>query len=290
METRRNQQTIARPAAVEGFGYWSGRDVRVEFRPAPQDTGVVFVRSDLAGAPRIAASIAQRTEAQRRTNLVNGAAAVEMIEHIMAALAGLQIDNCEVWVDQPEMPGVDGSSQPFVAALVAAGTVRQEALRAQCVIGEVIRLGSAKSWIEVQPVDAPATILAYELDYGPDSPIGRQRRELRLSPETFRRELADSRTFLLRAEAEALLAQGLGNRATLRDLLVFDVGGPIDNHLRHADECVRHKLLDLVGDLAMAGCDLIGRFVAYRSGHQLNAELVRTILAQAAEREVKRCA
>jgi len=290
METRRNQQTIARPAAVEGFGYWSGRDVRVEFRPAPQDTGVVFVRSDLAGAPRIAASIAQRTEAQRRTNLVNGAAAVEMIEHIMAALAGLQIDNCEVWVDQPEMPGVDGSSQPFVAALVAAGTVRQEALRAQCVIGEVIRLGSAKSWIEVQPVDAPATILAYELDYGPDSPIGRQRRELRLSAETFRRELADSRTFLLRAEAEALLAQGLGNRATLRDLLVFDVGGPIDNHLRHADECVRHKLLDLVGDLAMAGCDLIGRFVAYRSGHQLNAELVRTILAQAAEREVKRCA
>lgn len=290
METRRNQQTIARPAVVEGFGYWSGRDVRVEFRPAAAGTGVVFVRRDLPGAPRIEASITRRTEAQRRTNLCCGPVVVEMIEHVMAALAGLQIDNCEVWVDQQELPGCDGSSLPFVEALVAAGAVMQSPFRARRVIREVLRLGTAKSWIEAHPSPSGITELDYELDYGSDTAIGRQRRHVVLTPATFRTELADSRTFLLRAEAEVLLEQGLGRRATIHDLLVFDADGPIDNRLRHPDECVRHKLLDLVGDLAMAGCDLIGRFVAYRSGHQLNAEMVRTILARDPQEELKHCA
>ncbi len=129
MYATRKQQTIAAPVTTEGVGYWSGEDVRVEFCPAPVDTGIVFVRADLPGAPRIPATVQHRVEMPRRTTLRCGEAGVEMVEHVMAALAGLQIDNCEVWVDRPEMPGCDGSCLPFVEALRAAGVMPQEGLR-----------------------------------------------------------------------------------------------------------------------------------------------------------------
>ncbi len=112
MDVTRNQRTLRSTAAIEGIGYWSGRDVRVEFRPAAPHTGIVFVRSDLPGRPRIPAVVANRIEMPRRTVLSSGGVAVEMVEHIMAALAGMHVDNCEVWVDQPEMPGCDGSRRP----------------------------------------------------------------------------------------------------------------------------------------------------------------------------------
>ena len=198
----------------------------------------------------------------------------------MAALAGLQIDNCQVWVDRPEMPGCDGSCLPFVEALCAAGIVPQDAVRRRHVIGRTIRLGNAESWIEARPCRSGQTILKYDLDYGSGNPIGRQSLEVSLSPRHFHMNLAPSRTFMLEAEAAAMKARGLGQRATCKDLLVFGSRGPIDNQLRFPDECVRHKLADMVGDLALAGCDLVGRFVAFRSGHRLNAELVRAIVAQ----------
>lgn len=295
MVPTRNQQTIAAPVAVEGVGYWSGRDVRVEFRPAPADTGVVFVRCDLPGCPPVAAHVSNRYETPLRTTLRSGEASVEMIEHIMAALAGLRVDNCEVRVDQPEMPGCDGSSLPFVEALDMAGIVAQDAVRRQRIVREAIRLGTAESWIEARPCAAGSAILQYELDFGGGSSIGRQSLEVSLSPTVFRRGLAASRTFLLERQAAALREKGLGRRATCKDLLVFGPDGPIDNQLRFPDECVRHKLLDMIGDLAMAGCDLIGRFVAFRSGHRLNAEMVQAILAREEAREeaqenLKRCA
>lgn len=265
--------------------------MRVEFRPAAAQTGIVFVRADLPGCPRIAATVEHRVEVPRRTVLCHGEVGVEMIEHIMAALAGLQIDNCEVWVDQAEMPGCDGSCLPFVETLSTAGIVEQNVLRQWMVIRRTIRLGNAESWIEVSPCCSGQTILSYELDYGADNPIGRQSLEVSLSPRHFHIKLAPSRTFMLEAEAEAMKAQGLGQRATYKDLLVFGPGGPIGNQLRFPDECVRHKLADMVGDLALAGCDLIGRFAAYRSGHQLNTELVRAIVAQGKiQKELKRCA
>ncbi len=291
MYATRNQRTIAAPAATAGVGYWSGHDVRVEFHPAPVDSGVVFVRVDLSGCPRIPATIGHRVEVPRRTALRSGDARVEMIEHVMAALAGLQIDNCEVRVDRPEMPGCDGSCLPFVEAIRAAGIVQQEGVRRQHVIGRTIRLGNQESWIEARPCCSRKTILQYELDFGSGNPIGRQSLEISLSPRRFHMNLAPSRTFMLEAEAAAMKAQGLGQRATCQDLLVFGSGGPIDNQLRFPDECVRHKLADMVGDLALAGCDLIGRFVAFRSGHRLNAELVRAIVAQAQIQEkLNRCA
>lgn len=291
MYTARNQRTIAAPAVVRGVGYWSGEDVRVEFRAAPADTGIVFVRGDLPNAPRIPATVEHRIEMPRRTVLQRGDASVEMIEHIMAALVGLQVDNCEIWVDRTEMPGCDGSCLPFVEAIKAVGIVEQNAVRRQQVIRRTIRLGGPESWVEARPCCSGQTVLKYELDYGSGNSIGRQSLEVSLSPRHFHMNLAPSRTFVLESEAAAMKAQGLGQRATFKDLLVFGANGPIGNPLRFPDECVRHKLADLIGDLALAGCDLIGRFTAFRSGHRLNAELVRAIVAEGkAQEEQKRCA
>lgn len=288
MEARRNQRTLSATAAIAGIGYWSGRDVRVEFRPAGPGQGIVFVRSDLPGCPRIPAVVANRIEAQRRTVLRCGGASVEMVEHIMAALAGMHVDNCQVWVDQPEMPGCDGSARAFVAAIQEAGIAQQEAPRELFVVREVIRLGDEQCWIEARPAAGGKTTIHYELDYGGGSPIGRQSLEVTLSPRYFHVGLASSRTFMLQHEAAALQARGLGQRTTFNDLLVFDGEGPIGNALRFPDECVRHKILDMVGDFALAGCDLAGRFVACRSGHRLNAELVRAMLESSGA--LKRCA
>lgn len=291
MHGSRNQRTIAKPAAVCGIGYWSGQDVRVEFHPAEADTGIVFVRQDLPACPRIPALIAHRTETPLRTTLQCGQAGVDMIEHIMAALAGLRIDNCEVRVDSREMPGCDGSSLPFVEAIDEAQIVPQSAVRREITIEQIIRCGDENSWVEARPCCCEQSILQFELDYGSGNPIGRQTFEISLSPESFREQLAASRTFMLEAEARALQAKGLGRRTSIKDLLVFGQYGPLDNQLRWDDECVRHKLVDMVGDLALAGCDLVGRFVAYRSGHRLNAELLREICSEAVERDsLQRCA
>ena len=291
MFTPRKQRTLAGTAVVEGFGYWSSRDVRLEFRPAPVDSGIVFVREDLDDSPRIPADVAHRVEVPRRTTLQCGEARVDMVEHVMATLAGLRIDNCEVWTDEPEMPGCDGSSEAFVQALNATGTVTQSADRPLRIIDRVIHLGDETSWVEARPPVSPCQMVKYHLDYGPQSPIGSQSQQVAVSPEAFCGELSAARTFLLQEEAEWLRSQGLGHRATFADLLVFGPDGPIDNQLRFSDECVRHKLLDMVGDLALAGCDLLGHFVAYRSGHSLNAELVRAIQAECAiALEYRRCA
>jgi UDP-3-O-acyl N-acetylglucosamine deacetylase len=291
MYSTRKQRTLVAPIKIEGVGYWSGRDVKVEFRPAPAGSGIVFVRRDWPGSPPIAACIKNRTETPLRTTLQAGNVNVEMIEHIMSALAGMQIDNCEIRVDQPEMPGMDGSSLPFVEAFQAAGIVEQDAVREQKIIRRVIRQGNEQSWIEARPCCSGKMILQYELDYGSGNPIGRQSLEISLSPRYFHMNLAPSRTFMMESEANALKEQGLGQRVTCKDLLVFDGKGPIDNQLRFPDECVRHKMVDMVGDLALAGCDLIGHFIAFRSGHRLNAELVQKILGvEEAKETIKRCA
>jgi UDP-3-O-acyl N-acetylglucosamine deacetylase len=276
----RQQFTLAEPVHVEGFGYWSGEDVRVEFRPASPDSGIVFVRSDLEQSISIAAAVGNRVEVPRRTTLVSDGASVEMVEHVLASLAGLQIDNCEVWVNRAEMPGCDGSSQPFIEALTSVERVALPALRECLVITTSTRVGNDECWVEAGPDPTGKLSLKYILDYGDQGPIGRQTLDVCLSPHAFCTELAAARTFLLEAEAEWLRQQGLGERVTCTDLLVFDDQGPVGNTLRFRDECVRHKTLDLVGDLALAGCDIQGRITAYRSGHRLNAQLVRELLRQ----------
>lgn len=275
----RRQRTLARAAAVSGIGYWSADDVRVEFRPAPENSGITFIRGDLSSAPRIPAALASRSDAARRTNLVAGEGRVEMVEHILAPLYALGIDNCEVWVDACEMPGCDGSSRDYLEALDKAGIVEQSAPRRQLKIQQHIRLGNDNAWIEARPATGEGLTVQVRLDFRHAAAIGRQQITRQVTPEIFRSDLASARTFILKSEADALLLQGMCRRTTYRDLLVFDEAGPIDNPLRFPDECVRHKALDLVGDLALAGCDIHGQVTASCAGHRMHAELVQALLA-----------
>lgn len=287
----RKQQTIARAVSVQGFGYWSGLDIHVEFRPAPVNSGWVFVRTDLADQPELLVHVKHRADAMRRTTLAVGTASVEMIEHICAALVGLQIDNCEIRVDRAEMPASDGSSWEFVGALLEAGIVQQSLARQCLQVTKATRVGDETSWIEAHPDSRPGLTVCYELDYPNCQSIGKQQIEVNLTPHRFVKELAPARTFLLEEEAKWLRQQGLGARVSYQNLLVFGEDGPIDNKLRFADECVRHKALDVVGDLALAGCDIQGRIVAHRSGHKLNAELVQALLsAKEAEQRQRKSA
>lgn len=273
---------------MDGFGYWSGRDVHVEFRPASIGSGIVFVRADLPSNPRVSASVRNRVDVPRRTSLCDGRARVDMVEHILAALSALKIDNCEVWVNNPEMPGCDGSSLPFVVALDDAGVEPQDASCEPLRIAEVVRVGDKRSWVEARPSSGDDLTVECRIDFGPTGPIARQSLRIVVTAESFRQELSAARTFILEQEAQWLRSQGLGTRVTCRDLLVFDERGPIDNPLRFTDECVRHKTLDVVGDLALAGRELVGHFVAHCSGHRLNAELVRTVLSQSVENRLLR--
>lgn len=287
----RNQRTIAQSVCVEGFGYWSGQDIQVEFRPAPPGTGRVFVLEKPGRTPvLLPATIDARIDAQRRTILEVGTARVEMIEHVLAALAALEVDNCEIWVDAEEMPGCDGSSNAFVDAIEAVGLVDQPLPIDPLVVRQAIRAGDDKKWIEAQPSPTGQFSIEYHLDYGPGNAIGRQSFAAVITSEQFRYELAPARTFVLAQEADAMQAQGKGTRVTSQDILIFDQEGPRDNPLRFADECVRHKILDVVGDLALAGRPLIGHFVAHCSGHQLNGDLVGGLLKQEATQQRRRSA
>jgi UDP-3-O-acyl N-acetylglucosamine deacetylase len=281
MPVARRQCTLARPVSVAGFGYFSGRDVQVEFWPAAENAGITFVRHDIGPAARVPALAVLRVDAPRRTNLELNGIRVEMVEHVLAALAGLRVDNCEVWVDAPEMPGCDGSARAFVEALDAAGIVEQRSAVRQIVVGSTLRVGGEDRWIEAQPPRSAGLSIAFELDYGPQTAIGRQTYAIDLTPDAFRRELASCRTFILNEVAQAMLAEGRGQRVTPHDLLIFGAHGPIDNALRFPDECVRHKLLDVVGDLALTGCEIVGHVVACRTGHQLHAELAKRLLEHA---------
>ncbi|MCI0491720.1 MAG: UDP-3-O-acyl-N-acetylglucosamine deacetylase [Planctomycetes bacterium] len=281
MPVARRQRTVARPTAVSGYGYFSGRDVRVEFWPASEGAGICFVRHDLGPAAWVPAAVEFRIDVPRRTTLERNGVRVEMVEHVLAALAGMRVDNCEVWVNAAEMPGCDGSSRPFVEAINAVGVMEQRAPARQVVVERPVRVGDQDAWIEAQPSRTAGLSVSFELDFGPADPIGRQVYALDITPDSFSRELAPCRTFIPEKEAQAMLAQGVGQRVTPRDLLIFGPHGPIDNTLRFADECARHKALDVVGDLALTGCEVVGHVVAYRSGHRLHAELAKRLMDQA---------
>lgn len=276
----RPQRTLRRPARVTGVGYWSGRDVRVTLEPAAAGSGIAFIRDDLPGRPVIPATVASREEASSRTNLASGAARIEMVEHVLSALAGLGVDTCLVRVDAEELPGLDGSSRAFVDAVDAAGVVDLATSVVPLVVESVVRVGDDSSWVEASPPRCDGLSVEYELDYGP-GPIGRQILGMSITPDAYRRELAAARTFLPADDAERLRAAGRGLVATTCDLLVFGPAGPIGNTLRWPDECVRHKVLDIVGDLSLAGRPIHAHIRACRSGHRLNGALAARLVAAA---------
>lgn len=276
----RMQRTICQPVAVQGIGYWSGRPVKVEFRPAPADSGITFVRDDLGPAARVPARAEYRINVPRRTNLNCQGVQVDMVEHILATLAGLQIDNCDVGVDQVEMPGCDGSALEFVKAIASVSNIEQSREVSRLEITETVRHTFGDTWIEARPSHTGDYTVQFELDYPSDPVIGHQMAHFAVTPDEFRREIAPCRTFVLQREAEDLVRRGLGTQVTPHDLLVFDSCGPVDNQLRFTNECARHKLLDVIGDMALTGCEIVGQIVAYRSGHRLHAALAEELTAR----------
>jgi UDP-3-O-[3-hydroxymyristoyl] N-acetylglucosamine deacetylase len=205
---------------------------------------------------------------------------VGTVEHLMAALAGSGIDNVLVEVDGPELPILDGSSTPYVFLIDCAGTVEQDAPRAVIEIHETIRVSDGAAWAELRPMPGPGFEMAMSIAFTA-SAIGSQALSLRLTPDSFRRELAASRTFAMAADIDRLRESGLARGGSLDNAVVVD-GAKVLNPagLRCPDEFVRHKLLDAVGDLALAGAAIRGRFVASRSGHTLNNKLLRALFAE----------
>lgn len=283
----RAQQTIAKKTKVSGVGLFTGQDVTVTFAPARPSHGVVFMRTDLEEPVRIAAEIGNLAKRFRRTALRNGAASIETVEHCLAAVAGLGIDNILIELNAGELPGLDGSCLPFVNALAEAGIVQQDAPRKELVITEPISLKEGDAWIAALPDRDDRLTITYDLDYGDNPFIHPQTFTCHLTAETFGEAIAPSRTFVLENEIEDLRARGLGKRVTYKDVIVLGKNGVIDNDLRFENECVRHKVADLIGDLSLVGLDVRGRIVAYKSGHTLNVRMARKLAEFAAESEAR---
>ncbi|WDQ14758.1 UDP-3-O-acyl-N-acetylglucosamine deacetylase [Rhodopirellula sp. P2] len=280
----RNEHTIASSCAISGRGYWSGKDVRVTCCPAPAGTGIVLVRSDLPGEPECPANTQFATGVSFRTNLANGPAKFEMVEHLMAAFAGLEIDNCRVEITSEELPGLDGSSLPYVEALQEAGLVIQAAASQPLTIREPFRLEHGGGYVDVSPTTQGEAVYEYCLDYGPASAIPQQSFRCVPTPHTFARQVASARTFVTADQALQLRQSGVASHVTHQDLLVISDEGPVENEYRFRNECARHKTLDLIGDLSLAGVSLIGQFSSVRGGHQLNG-MVAVRLAELAQQQ-----
>ena len=276
----RYQRTLARKAEVSGVGFLTGATIRLQFHPAPPSSGVVFLRGDLRPVTSIPACVDQVTGTQRRTTLGQAPIHVSLVEHVLASLSGLRIDNCIVELNGPEPPGLDGSALGFVAALREAGAVLQTARREIWTVDEPIVVSDSAGTLTLNPPAESGLKVSYILNYGSTSPIDRQLSTHWITPESFANEVAGCRTFILESEATELRRQGLGARVTTSDLLVFGKGGPIGNHVRFANEPARHKILDVVGDLSLLGHDLHGHIVAYRTGHPHNIEMVRELRRQ----------
>jgi UDP-3-O-[3-hydroxymyristoyl] N-acetylglucosamine deacetylase len=281
----RQQRTLRSPVSLQGAGLLSGRMVRLRFRPAPPNTGPVFIRTDLATPSYIPARASLVTDTHRRTTLGHLPNGVTLVEHVLSALAGMRIDNCYIELDGPEPPGLDGSSWRFVEVLRDAGAITQRATRGVWTVEESISVECGPVSISFHPAEHDELRISYQLDYGPDSPIDNQKHTQVITPESYARDLAPCRTFLLESEAVELHRAGVGLHLTPADVLVFGPSGrPIDNVLRFDNEPARHKVLDILGDVALFGRDLRGHIVAQRSGHPLNALLVQELVKLLPER------
>jgi UDP-3-O-acyl-N-acetylglucosamine deacetylase len=243
--------------------------------PAPPDTGIVFVRTDLDRVPPIRARVDEVTGTNRRTTLGRAPNQVSLVEHTLAALAGMRIDNCTIRIDGPEPPGLDGSALPLVERLYSLGTALLPVRRRVYTVESPLKLSERGATLAIYPGEELK--ISYLLDYGLGSPIDRQMHTEVITPEGFANGVAGCRTFLHEREALEMRRQGIGVHASASDLLVFGPRGPIGNRLRHANEPARHKILDLIGDLSLFGHDLRGHVVAYRSGHPLNVLLAQTL-------------
>jgi UDP-3-O-[3-hydroxymyristoyl] N-acetylglucosamine deacetylase / 3-hydroxyacyl-[acyl-carrier-protein] dehydratase len=281
MPVTARQTTFSREASFEGPGLFSGETTRLTFAPAGPGSGITFVREQDGKVATIPALVQNVLKRPRRTCLRNGTLFVETVEHCMAALAGMGVCNAVVRVSgghTGELPGGDGSSRPFVEAIQEAGLAEQDAPLEPLVIRKPVQVSAEGATLAALP--GPTDRLEVIYDFEAPPPVGRQTISFRLGDDDFVHNLAPARTFVWENEAKELRARGLGKHLTPKELLVISPTGPIDNTFRFADECGRHKVLDLIGDLFLVGRPIRGRIVAYKSGHHLNHLLAKKLLEQ----------
>jgi UDP-3-O-[3-hydroxymyristoyl] N-acetylglucosamine deacetylase/3-hydroxyacyl-[acyl-carrier-protein] dehydratase len=273
------RRTIAREVGVDGIGLHLGKTCHLVFRPAAQGSGITFIRSDRGGR-RVPATADIAVLAERRTQLGEGDDALHTVEHVLAAVSGAFIDDVDIEMDGPEPPILDGSAEPFLAALTEAGVAQNGGRPDYLTVSAPFVHRDGDSVYEISPCDR--LDLDVEIDF-PHPLVGGQRGRWTLTPETFAKELAPARTFGFRHEVDMLRARGLIQGGSTSNALLLDDGGVVENSLRWPDEFVRHKALDCVGDLALAGRRVNARIVARKPSHRGTVTLVRELVRRAEE-------
>lgn len=269
------QTTLAAEASYTGVGLHSGREVHMVLKPAPADTGLVFVRTDLEGQPQIQATAANVTSTMRATTVEENGCKVFTIEHLMSAFHALRIDNCYIEIDAEEPPVADGSSLAFFQKMKDAGVKELSAERKEIVIDKVYRIDDEEHnrFVMVLPYDGFRVSFT---SVNPHKLIGVQYENFEIDPDLYEREIAPARTIAYEQEIEALRNMGLGLGGTLESVIVYNDEGWL-NPLHFEDELVRHKILDVIGDLRLAG-PIRGHVIAVASGHALNTNLAKKLV------------
>ncbi len=270
------RRTIKSAIHCTGVGLHSGRRTLLRLLPAEAGTGIVFRRIDLAGAPEVRALWDRTIESPLCTTLVEDGVVISTVEHLMAALAGMEIDDVVVEIDGPEVPIMDGSAAPFVFLVECAGAVELAQPRRAIRVLKEVRVGDSARWASLRP--GPAASFTFEIDF-PHPAIAQQSYGVTLHNGTFKNQLSRARTFGFLHEVDKLRALGLARGGSLENAIVVAEEGVLNEEgLRYADEFVRHKIVDSIGDLYLAGGPILGRFEGFRSSHALSARLLRTLM------------
>src|SRR5262245_10983851 len=270
----RQQATLRTTVSIDGVGLHSGHPVRAHFHPAPVDHGLVFLRRE-HGDQLIPAELDSAAIFDYATTLKRGTVSIGTVEHVLAAAAGLGLDNCLIEIEGPEVPILDGSALPFVRLFHAAGFERQNALVRPMSLSRSVEVIREDRRVEYVP-DGTALTITYEIDF-PHPIVGRQELTFTLKAEEFASRIAPARTFGFAREVEAMRARGLARGGSLHNAVVLDDTGIISGPLRYRDEFVRHKVMDLIGDLALLGRPLNGHIHARKAGHALHIEFARAL-------------
>ncbi|MFD1883036.1 UDP-3-O-acyl-N-acetylglucosamine deacetylase [Paracoccus pacificus] len=282
------QATIGQAVVFTGVGLHSGKPARLTVRPAEADHGITFRRTDLTGNNVIPARWDNVLPTPLCTMLDNGqGATVSTVEHVMAALAGCGIHNALIDIDGPEVPILDGSAAPFVRAILATGLRKQPAPRMAIRVVKPVEVRDGAGFARLSPADHLE--IDFVIDFA-DQAIGHQEKRLDMANGAFVRELMDSRTFCRQSDVTAMQENGLALGGTYFNAVVFDGDRVLSpGGLRHQDEPVRHKMLDAMGDLALAGAPLLARYTGNRAGHAMTNKLLRALFAQKDAWEWVRC-
>ncbi len=275
------QRTLKTRIGASGVGLHSGSRIAMSLLPAPPDTGIVFRRTDLSPPVEIPAHATRVGDTRLGTVLTDGNARVSTIEHLMSAFAGLGIDNAVVEVSAAEVPIMDGSADPFVFLLQSAGVVEQDQPKRFVRILQTVEVRDGDKWARFEPYDGFRVDFEIEFDH----PLMRGEltsASMEFSSTTYLKEVARARTFGFMRDIETLRRHNLALGGTLDNAIVLDDDGILNEEgLRYRDEFVKHKILDAIGDLYLVGHGIIGAFTGYKSGHGLNNQLLRALLARA---------